>query len=210
MTNPPSPRRRWPRWLAGVLLIGVLSAVLEAAFIVVDGLHDRPGHADVALVLGNAVEADGRPSALLQSRLDRALEQYRHGDYPFIIVSGGFDVPGGDEATAMRAYLVGKGVPAERIIVDSQGVNTYASARFTARLLRERGWRSVCVVTDYYHVPRARLALRRFGVGTVYSVHSRDVERWNLYHLVREMAGMVKYALRSYDDPPGPDGRARG
>ena len=199
--KPLSPRLRWLWWATGLLLAGGLAAGLELAFIVVDGRHDRPGHADVALVLGNMVDPANRPYPMLQSRLDRALERYRHGDYPFIIVSGGFDAPGGDEAAGMRAYLVGQGVPAEKIIVDQQGINTYASARFTARLLRERGWRSVCVVTDYYHVPRARLALRRFGVATVYSAHSQDTEPGNYYHLLREMAGLVKYALRSYDLP---------
>ena len=184
-----------------MLLAGAIAPGLELAFIVLDGRHDRPGHADVALVLGNMVDPDNRPYPMLQSRLDRALELYRQGDYPFIIVSGGFDVPGGDEAAGMRAYLVAKGVPAEKIIVDSQGINTYASARFAAWLLRERGWRSVYVVTDYYHVPRARLALRRFGVGTVYSAHSRDTEPGNPYHLLHEMAGLVEYALRRYDSP---------
>ena len=201
--NPPDPRRRWLRRAAGLLLAGVLAAALEAAYIVADGLHDRPGHADVALVLGNTVEANGQPSTLLRNRLDRALEGYRHGDYPLVLVSGGVGSPGGDEAAAMRAYLLAQGVPPERIIADNQGRNTYASARFTARLLRQHGWRSVCVVTQYYHVPRARLALRRFGVGTVYTEHAHDAEPGNLYHLLREMAGMVKYALRSYGDPSG-------
>ena len=182
----------------------MLTAGLEAVYIVRDGLRDRPGKADVALVLGNAVKADGKPSALLQERLDRAAEGYRHGDYPLLIVSGGYGKIGGDEATAMRNYLVGQGLPADRIIIDSHGVNTYESARFTARLLHERGWRSVCVVTHYYHVPQTRLALHRFGVETVYSLHAGSYgEDQYKFHLAREMVGLVKYALRPYGDPAG-------
>ncbi len=197
-----STLRRRLFWLAGLLTLVVLAAGLEAAYIVRDGLRDRPGKADVALVLGNTVEAGGKPSALLQGRLDRAVEQYQHGDYPLIVVSGGYERVGGDEATAMRTYLVSQGIPAEWIIADNQGINTYASARFTARLVRERGWRSVCVVTDYYHVPRARLALRRFGVGTVYSARSRSIDPTDIRHLLREMAGLVTYGLRSYSASP--------
>ena len=178
----------------------MLLVALEATYIIVDGLHDRPGRADVALVPGNMVKPDGQPYELLQNRLDRALEQYRHGDYPLIIVSGGFDQPGGDEAIAMRAYLVARGVPEKQIVVDSQGLNTYASARFTARLLREHGWRSVCVVTQYYHVPRTRLALRRFGVEPRYSAHAQEPGPLGADHLLHEMAGLVEYAVRSYSD----------
>ena len=143
----------------------LIAGLIEAAAIVGDGLRDRPGHADVALVLGNAIDPDGRPSARLRARLDRAVEGYRHGDFPVVIASGGIEEGGEDEADVMSRYLVANGIPAVDVIADNQGVNTFASARFTARLMRTRGWKSVCVVTQYYHVPRARLALRRFGVG---------------------------------------------
>ena len=158
-------------------------------------------HADVALVLGNAVESDGQPSARLRARLDRAVEGYRHGDFPRIIASGGIEEGARDEAEVMSRYLVANGVPATDVIADNGGVNTFASARFTARLMRERGWQSVCVVTQYYHVPRARLALRRFGVGKVYSEHAHFFEVRDPFSILREMAGNVTYRLRRYDPP---------
>ncbi len=194
---------RWWRRCLLVLLMGLAAGLLEAIIIVGDGLRDRPGHADVALVLGNAVEPDGRPSVRLQARLDRAVEGYRHGDFPLIIASGGIEEGARDEADVMSRYLIANGVPAADVIADNQGINTFASARFTARLLRERGWKTVCVVTQYYHVPRARLALRRFGVGTVYSEHARFFEVRDPFSILREMAGNVTYRLRKYDPPIG-------
>ena len=190
---------RWLRLMLVLLAAGVLAGVLEAAYIVRDGQRDNQGKADVALVLGNAVEKGGKPSALLQERLDRAVQGYHDGAYPLLIVSGGIDPIGGDEAAAMRNYLVEQGIPADRIITDNHGVNTFESARFTARLLRERRWRSVCVVTHYYHVPRSRLALHRFGVGAVSSLHAGSFAGDGFsFHLVREMAGLAKYAVRPY------------
>ena len=196
-------KRKILRWTARLFLIGLAAGLLEAAVIVADGLRDRPGHADVALVLGNAVEPDGRPSARLAARLDRAVEGYRHGDFPRIIASGGIEDGARDEADVMSRYLVAHGVPAAEVIADNQGINTFASARYTARLMRERGWQSACVVTQYYHIPRARLALRRFGVGTVYSEHARFFEGRDAFSILREMAGYIKYTLRSYDPPVG-------
>ena len=189
------------QWSARLFLVGSVVGLIEAAVIVGDGLRDRPGRADVALVLGNAIEPDGRPSARLAARLDRAVEGYRHGDFPLIIASGGIEEGTWDEADVMSRYLVANGVPAADIIADNQGINTFASARFTARLMRERGWKSACVVTQYYHVPRARLALRRFGVGTVYSEHARFFEGRDPFSILREMAGNVTYRLRKYDPP---------
>ena len=190
------------RWTARLFLIGLIAGLIEAAVIVGDGLRDRPGHADVALVLGNAVELDGRPSARLAARLDRAVEGYRHGDFPLIIVSGGIEEGTRDEADVMSRYLVANGIPPAKVITDNQGINTFASARFTAQLMHERGWKTVCVVTQYYHIPRARLALRRFGVGTVYSEHARFFEARDPFSILREMAGNVTYRLRKYDPLP--------
>ena len=158
--------RRW--WWVAVLLVGVVVAGT------VEGRVDRPRRDARPAGQGGRGgscsatpwEAGGKPSRAAPGNGSTARRSTnRRGEYPFVIVSGGYDKIGGDEATAMGNYLAAHGVPPERIIRDSHGVNTYESARFTARLLHERGWRSVCVVTHFYHVPRARLALRRFGGG---------------------------------------------
>lgn len=201
------PRRRIFRWAVVLLVIGAVAGLVEASLIVGDGLRDRPGRADVALVLGNAVDAQDRPSPRLRARLDRTVEGYRHGDFPVVIASGGVEPGGHDEAASMRAYLIAHGIPANRIIADNQGINTFASARFTAQTMRERGWKSAYVVTQYYHVPRARLALTRFGVKTIYSAHARFFEPMDAFALLREMAGYVTYTLRSYDVSGSPPGR---
>ena len=68
---------------------------------------------------------------------------------------------------------------------------------------RVLSWRSVCVVTQYYHVPRSRLAMRRFGISPVYSVHARYFEWRDLFSICREVAGWAKYTLRRYEAGPG-------
>ena len=46
-----------------------------------------------------------------------------------LFVSGGVDAAGADEAAVMRDYLISRGVPADRIVADSAGVDTWATAR---------------------------------------------------------------------------------
>ena len=166
------------------------------------GLCDELGDSELGLVLGNTVEPDGHPSARLQARLDEALTLRHLGYFQWIIVSGGVDPNGHDEAAVMRDYLVARGVPVEYVLVDSAGSNTYESARHTAQIMRERRWKGVCVVTQYFHVPRARLALRRFGVQDVSGAHARFFEGRDVYSTAREVVGYVEYAFRRYEPLP--------
>lgn len=115
----------WQKRTKRVLLLAVLPSILAftlaATLIVVDGLNDDIHAADVAIVPGNTVEKDGRPSARLRARLDQTVALYRQGLFPNIIVSGGVGIEGFDEAEVMKRYLVERGVPEGRIHVDSGG-----------------------------------------------------------------------------------------
>jgi uncharacterized SAM-binding protein YcdF (DUF218 family) len=66
--------------------------------------------------------------------------------------------------------------------------------------MRERGFRSVLIISQYHHLPRARLAMRRFGIAPVYTAHARYFEWRDIYSICREIPGFLKYACRSYDE----------
>ncbi|RYD79497.1 MAG: YdcF family protein [Verrucomicrobiaceae bacterium] len=183
--------------MLGALLL--LLILLPVGALLWDGLSDELGKADVALVLGNTVNPDGSPSLRLVARLDRTIELYRAGLFPQVIVSGGVGKEGHDEAIVMRDYLVQRGIPTERILVDSQGVNTYASAEMTRSWMVKLGYNKVLVVTQYFHVTRSKLALKKFGIPTVFSAHARYFEMRDLYSIPREIAGFVSYTFRKYE-----------
>ncbi len=184
------------------------AAALAAIFlagcgaIIVAGLRDDIQPADVAIVFASKVERDLRPSARLVARLEKTLELYRRGLFPFIIVSGGIGSYGDDEAQVMMDWLVTRGVPAERIHADKQGVNTYVAARNSARFMREHEMKSAIAITQYFHIPRARLALRRFGIEPVHCAHANYVGWKDVWFVPREAIGWCVYALRRY--PPAP------
>jgi vancomycin permeability regulator SanA len=173
--------------------------LLCAAVIALAGLHDNIGHADVALVLGSKVEPDGLPAPRLRARLDKTVELYRAGWFPEIIVSGGIGKEGFDEAVVMKAYLVAHGISKERVIVDNSGATTFASARKTRQILRDEKRSSVLVISQYFHIPRAKLALRRFGIATVYAAHANFFEWRDIYSSLREVPGCVEYWFRRVD-----------
>jgi vancomycin permeability regulator SanA len=172
--------------------------LVSAGAIIWDGLTDELGVADVAVVFGNRVEPDGTPSIRLQARLDRAITLYRDGWCRTILVSGGLGKEGHNEAVVMQSYLRDHGIPEQHIFVDRQGTNTYNTARHTAQLLQEHGFQSVIVVTQYFHISRARLALVRFGVSPVYTARANIIHWRDGYSIVREVVAWYYYALRSY------------
>ncbi len=196
MNTRPSIGRRVLRWLRWTVFCLLLLGLLASALLVWDGLHDDVRHADLAVVLGNKVELDGTPSVRLKARLERTAELYKAGWFPVILVSGGVGIEGFDEAAVMKRYLTGCGVPAAAILEDNQGVTTQATAENTARILQEKKWRSVLVVTQYFHISRSVLAMQRCGVEDVASAHAYHFEARDLYSIPREVLGYLKYAVQ--------------
>jgi vancomycin permeability regulator SanA len=184
-----------------LLRIAVLLVVWFAASafaIVWDGLHDDAQAADVAIVLGNEVRASGQPSARLQSRLDKTVELYRQGLFQEVIASGGIDERGVDEAAVMKAYLVQHGVASDHIQTDNLGANTFLTAKNAAQIMREKHLESALVISQYFHISRSKLALKRFGIAPVYTAHANFFEWRDLYSTAREVVGFYSYFLRTY------------
>src|SRR5471030_2740899 len=127
---------------------------------------DEAQPADVILVLG-AAEYRGRPSPVLRARLDHALELYNRKLSPRIMTTGG---AGGDpvftEGGVGRTYLIGRGVPAEAVIVESEGESTVQSTAMAGEIMHRMGLQAV-VVSDGYHIYRVKEMLQSRGI-TVY------------------------------------------
>lgn len=159
-------------------------------------MSDQLGNADIALVLGNKVNSDGSPSPRLKARLDTAADLFQKGYFPKIIVSGGTGIEGVPEGTAMKNYLVSEGIPSSAILVDNRGDNTQASAENTIAVMQTEQMKSVFVITQYFHVPRSKLALSKLGVSPVYNSHPRYFEARDIYSTVRELPAYLMYLAR--------------
>lgn len=182
------------RLLGIVVCLWLLAGIVLASA----GLLARAQPADVGVVLGNTVHRDGSPSPRLAARLDTALQCYEEHQCRLLFVSGGVDASGTDEALAMRAYLVGHGVPPERIVVDSTGGDTWSTARHASAFMRSRGLFSAVVVTQYFHLPRTMLALRRFGIRDVSGAYPRFWELRDIYSVAREVPAYLWYSVRPH------------
>ena len=181
--------------IAGLVLLGWM--VLHVGYVLCDGLHDYRGKADMAVVLGNRVEHDGTLSPVLQGRVDRALRLYREGQVPRIMVSGGRGKESGHypEGLAMKQYLEARGVPADRIIEDNDGENTYLTAKDFLPVADSLKLHSVIVVSSFYHVTRTKYIFRKLGVREVHSASSESFFWNDLVGLPRDCVAFYKYLI---------------
>ena len=169
------------------------ACLLAATAIAMVGLYDHGDAADIIVVPGNTVNADGSLSERLKARLDAAITLYQERRAPLIFVSGGTGIEGRDEAAAMAAYLVANNIPATAIVQDPLGVDTGATATNAANYLKVHNLRTAFVATQYFHIARTALALERQGVNVTGTRHARYVELRDIYSLAREVIGYVIY-----------------
>ena len=166
------------------LLIASLAALSLSLIVllVVGWFFDRrrppPSAADVALVFGCGT------SWKSEARLRRALELFKAGVVPQLIVSGGVKMPDRDvtEAEWFRDWLLREGVPADRIHLENLATNTAENAAFSWPLLEQHGWRRVVLVMSDFEGVRAHLTAKRAWLGrgvTLYDCHAASPGRWH-------------------------------
>ena len=198
------PRRRWARWLLRSILVVLVLLVTYLAVTFVQvyraSRHDGARPADAIIVLG-AAQYDGRPSPVLQDRLDHALALYEDGLADHIVLTGGRQE--GDrftEATAGYNYLRAQGVPDEALMKEVDGTSTWESLRASARFLLSRGLSEVVLVTDDYHAYRVEAIAEDIGLdATVSPTDSRLTGTGQLRQLVRETAAVAVGRIIGYD-----------
>jgi uncharacterized SAM-binding protein YcdF (DUF218 family) len=202
----PQLRRRslWGElWRWGLTLLWFLAAALVlAAVVLIFAIYrqariDQARPAQAIVVLGTA-QYNGWPGPVFQARLDRALALWHTGYAPLLVVTGG-KMPGDGytEAEAARNYLTEAGVPEEAIVAENAASDTWESMQGVAALLEPRGVHEVILVSDGFHLFRARLMARDVGLQTWGSPAEASPIRTGgggeLAYVLREAAGVVAH-----------------
>ncbi len=153
-----------------------------------DGLTDKNEIAGIAVILGNKVNEDGTLSNRLRKRLECGLSLYKSQRVKKLIVSGGLGKEGFYEGDKMRDFLIENGIPNAAIIVDNYGNNTLQTVENTLQIKDSLHFKSLIIVSQYYHVTRTKMLFRKSGFNNISSV-SPDYFEWrDIYSLLREFA----------------------
>ena len=126
---------------------------------------DNAQPADAIAVFG-AAEYAGRPSPVLHARLDKAVSLYQRGMAPVIItLGGGSDKDSGrTEGGVGRDYLLANGIPFDRIIAETNSVDTEQQVEHLAGIADRQHFQHIIVVSDGTHLYRIALLCRRAGL----------------------------------------------
>jgi len=156
-------------WIAAIALLGAVAGVgikinRVAGEIQRQSVIDEARPSDAIIVLG-AAEYRGKPSPVLEARLNHALYLYLKDMAPRIITTGG---AGGDpvftEGSVGRAYLTERGVPPEAVVVEREAESTAQSVAAVAEIMRRMNLQSAIVVSDGYHIFRVKRMLESSGL----------------------------------------------
>ncbi len=195
------PRRRGLEVLGAATLTIALGSILSGIVLVLASSSGRVYVAgddvparDVIMVLG--AQADpGSPSGFLGARLDVAIDLFNSGKGKVILVTGDNREQSNFETQVMQDYLVKRGIPANKIVQDVAGYDTYDSC---SRARDVFGVREVTVVSQLYHVERTVATCRALGVDAIGVGDVSAKQIWpGLYQKaeLREYLAVVKMQL---------------
>jgi uncharacterized SAM-binding protein YcdF (DUF218 family) len=150
--------------VAGLLAVVVLYLAVTFFQVWRAARNDQARPADAIVVFGTA-QYNGVPSPVLAARLDHAIELYRKGLAPVIVVTGG-NQPGDrfTEATASANYLITRGVPDDDVLREVSGTSSWQSLAAAANFLGDRDIKDVVLVSDPFHSLRIRAMAGELGL----------------------------------------------
>ncbi|SEG69794.1 YdcF family protein [Paenibacillus sp. UNC499MF] len=186
--------KRWVRRLYVVLsCMGVilLYIVGMSGWIYYVGENSRGSRSDAIIVLGAAVW-NGKPSNAMKERLDIAVEAYRGGLAKNIIATGGTTTSEPTEASVMRTYLVGKGIPETAVFLEDESTSTIENLDNSRKIMEREKWETAVIVTHGFHTYRSLLMARSLNMNvTAEPVRIKPVAIY--YYTLRECAGITYF-----------------
>ncbi len=150
--------------LLGVLIIaGMRWWTNEHYGAMIYDIDDVP-ESPVAIVFGAGVYPDGTLSAVLEDRVETAVQLYEAGKVQKLLMTGDNSYIEYNEPEAMRQYALSRGVPDEDIVLDYAGRRTYDSC-YRAVYIFELD--RAILVTQSYHLDRALFTADHLGLQVV-------------------------------------------
>lgn len=178
----------------GIAFCVVLAVILS--ILMAKEVNDPPSNENTTLVVLGCKVRDGRPSLMLQRRLDAAYKYLSEHESVSVVVSGGQgDDEAMSEAECMKGYLTAKGIAPGRIIMEDRSTTTKENLEFSKKLIEQNGLpQQVTLVTDGYHQLRAQMLAEKIGI------HPNNISGYTSWYVVptywvREWFGLVFYKL---------------
>jgi uncharacterized SAM-binding protein YcdF (DUF218 family) len=178
--------------IGGAALIGYMAIQIG-----IQGGRDERRSADAIVVLG-AAQFNGTPGGVFEARLRHAVDLYRDGVAPYLVVTGG-KLPGDrtTEGATARKWAIDHGVPADAILGEYKGRSTLESLEAVRAIFRDRGFTSAVFVSDRTHMLRVLRMATDLGItswGSPTATSPTDLETGRRTQAtIHEIGGLLAY-----------------
>lgn len=154
-------------FLGMILFIGTAVAMLLKSAEIQDdygGPRGIPEPVDVAIVLGGGTKPDLILDFATRQRVRMGAYHLSKGNVDWLIMTGGpmgkTDVTA---ASVMRDFAVDTGADSSQILLEERARTTFENLRLSFEMMDARGLTTFAIVSDDYHLARARELARFMG-----------------------------------------------
>lgn len=178
------------------IIIMVLFIILESCMVFYPK-KDKSTDCDYIIVLGALVHKKTITKSL-QDRLDTCLEYLKDTDDDcYIVVSGG-QGRGEDitEASAMKSYLISKGLDKDRIIEEDRSKTTNENFLYSKKIIEKNSNKdindlNIKVVTTDFHTLRSKIISSKSGYKNVTFYTAKSNYKLSILNYTREFFALI-------------------
>lgn len=186
------------KWIAAGCYAAAAFIFLVCGFLMIRSCRQSASRsADAVIVLGAAVHGD-KVTWVLENRLNTAKDFLDAHPDCICVVSGGMGSEESvTEASAMKKYLVDRGMDPDRVIMEEQATNTPENFLYSKALIDDKlgNGAEIAFVTTDFHIYRAGRVAKSLGIDA-FGLPAPDVWYLRLNNFLRECVGICVYALR--------------
>ena len=160
-------RERLMRGVSAALLVatGAVGALFirEVARCVGEAQGDPEQAVDAVVVLGFGLLQGGRLAEPFVARIERGVRYHREGHARYVVFTGAQGTYGPAESVAAMEAARRMGLPESATLYEDRSHSTRENMIEAAKVLRAHGLGSIAVVSDTFHLARARRFARDQG-----------------------------------------------
>lgn len=184
-----------------LIFIGVVWYIGLLLYIGTKVYKDNPVKSDAIVVLGARVIKNSAPNPCLVSRINHGVVLHKEKIASKMIFTGGNDVEDGkNEAEEMKKMAEAQKVSVENILLEPNATSTYENLLYTKELMEKNKIKSIVIVTEPFHSPRASLIASKLQIEHTVSPASDSPcwTRWKFLsrYFLREPLVITVYMLQ--------------
>jgi vancomycin permeability regulator SanA len=138
------------------------------------------------------VQPSGPLSDVTKERLDKAIELYKEGLFKTIYLVGS-NQGNRRGPLGLIKYFIKAGIPAQALVELSSGTDVDESAEIFGKACATHHFKTVTLITHYYGMTRAKLALRHYGIQEIRQEHAGHLAISDLRVIARDFAAFLIY-----------------